>query len=231
MYFAGIMDHFSDAPKMELIVWGSIVGIITTGAFRTRQQFKRARLKNGDVKPGSTGPRLWSTLAMSGQVSGLILPAVIYCAVIAYNKFHQPEWMREYALPSPPDVFGVDGVVVGRTVGLLALLTGTTLGRNAVKALGDQFHGIGVRERSKLVDSGPFAYVRHPIYTGNLITGVSFALVFWSYIPLYILPITIAGHALKMPIEERMLTEDPDLGREYKLYKLRVPYRIIPYIW
>ncbi|KAF9642476.1 hypothetical protein BDM02DRAFT_3193163 [Thelephora ganbajun] len=69
------------------------------------------------------------------------------------------------------------------------------------------------------------------LHSGNLITGASFAPVFWSYIPLYILPITIAGHALKMPIEERMLIEDPDLGREYKLYKLRVPCRIIPYIW
>jgi protein-S-isoprenylcysteine O-methyltransferase Ste14 len=31
--------------------------------------------------------------------------------------------------------------------------------------------------------------------------------------------------------QERTMIKDPDLGKEYKLYKIRVPYRIIPYIW
>jgi len=52
--------------------------------------------------------------------------------------------MTEYALPSPPDVLGVDGVVVGRAVGFLADLAGTALSRTALKFLGDQYHGIGV---------------------------------------------------------------------------------------
>ena len=52
--------------------------------------------------------------------------------------------MTEYALPSPPDVCGVDGVTVGRGVGLLVLLAGTALTRAALKALGDQFQVIGV---------------------------------------------------------------------------------------
>ena len=31
--------------------------------------------------------------------------------------------------------------------------------------------------------------------------------------------------------QERTIIEDPELGNEYKLYKLKVPYRIIPYVW
>jgi protein-S-isoprenylcysteine O-methyltransferase Ste14 len=77
-----------------------------------------------------------------------------------------------------------------------------------------------VREKPRLVDSGLFAHVRHPIYTqvsyspfaeiaplttpiysGNLIVGASLALAFWSYIPLYTLPIAIGGYLLKVPIE------------------------------
>jgi hypothetical protein len=81
---------------------------------------------------------------MSGQVCGLFLPKLIYWTATAHNKFRQPEWMTEYALPSPPDVFGVDGATVGRTVGLLAVLAGTILTRTALKALGDQYHAIGV---------------------------------------------------------------------------------------
>jgi hypothetical protein len=52
--------------------------------------------------------------------------------------------MTEYALPSPPNVFGLDGVTVGRTVGLLASLAGTMLTHTALKSLGDQYHAIGV---------------------------------------------------------------------------------------
>jgi hypothetical protein len=56
----------------------------------------------------------------------------------------------EYSLPPPPDVFGVDGIVVGRGVGLLALLTGAMLMHRAIKALGDQLHAIGVSAPSQI---------------------------------------------------------------------------------
>jgi len=39
------------------------------------------------------------------------------------------------------------------------------------------------------------------ICSGNLIVGASFALAFWSYIPLYFLPIAIGAYLLKVPIE------------------------------
>jgi len=52
--------------------------------------------------------------------------------------------MTKYALPPPPDLFGVDGVVVGRAIGLLAHLAGTILSCTALRVLGDQYHGIGV---------------------------------------------------------------------------------------
>jgi len=143
MYVAGIMDHFSDAPKMELIVWSSTVGIFTSSVFLTRSQLKNARSKAGDIKPGSTGPRIWTNLAKLGQF-GLSLPPLVYWVTTAHNKFHQPEWMTEYALPSPPDVFGVDGVTVGRAAGLLVLLAGTILTRTAMRVLGDQLQVIGV---------------------------------------------------------------------------------------
>lgn len=144
MYVAGIMDHFSDAPRMELIVWGSTVGIIASSVFLVRSNLKGAKSRAGNIKPGSTGPRIWTSLGILGQFSGLTLPPLVYCTTTAYNKFHQPEWMTEYALPSLPDVFGIDGVTVGRAVGLLALFAGTILTRAALRVLGDQFEIIGV---------------------------------------------------------------------------------------
>jgi protein-S-isoprenylcysteine O-methyltransferase Ste14 len=31
--------------------------------------------------------------------------------------------------------------------------------------------------------------------------------------------------------QEKILLEDPVLGKQYKAYMTRVPYRIVPYIW
>jgi len=231
MYAAGIMDHFSDAPRMELIVWGSTAGILARTVFRVSRQVKRARRKAGAIRPSSTGPRFWTRLLILGHVGTSYLPPLIYCTTTIYHKFQQPEWMAEYTLPPPADMCGVDGVTVGRTVGLLGFLAATVLTDSAMDVLGDQFQSIGVREKPRLVDSGPFAYVRHPVYTGSLIAGASFALAFWSYLPLYVLPVAIGACILRVPIEEEAIMRDPELGNEYRAYRHRVPYRIIPYIW
>jgi len=138
------MGYLSDASNVELVIWGSTMAINTASAFGVRRQLKSARSKVGDIKPGSTGPRIWTNLALLGQFSGFILPQLVYWIATAYNGFRQPAWMTEHALPSPPDIFGVDGVVVGRVAGLLAVIAGTHFARTALKTLGDQYHAIGV---------------------------------------------------------------------------------------
>ena len=127
---------------MELIIWGSTLGFWAVSSTQLKPLF--ARSKAGKVKVGSTGPRVLTKLLIVGQIIGTGIPLVVYWAATAYNKFHQPEWLVKHALPPPPDVFGIDGMVVGRAVGLLGTITGMVLGKAAIKALGDQFLGIGV---------------------------------------------------------------------------------------
>ena len=90
------------------------------------------------------------------------------------------------------------------------------------------------------------------IHRGSIVLGASFALAVWSYIPLYTLLFAIGGCLLKMPIEvcghhqrptcrrelidesmfqEMTIAEDPVLGDQYKRYKTKVPYRLVPFIW
>ena len=152
MYVAGIMDHFSNTPKMELFVWCSTLGIFASSASRFRSQYHSARSKAGDTKPGSTGPRIWTTAVILGQSLVYFLPPLVYLTGTAGNKFHQPEWMTKYALPSAPDLLGVDGITVGRAVGLLVVLAGTVLAQTALKVLGDQYNAIGVSAYFFFVD-------------------------------------------------------------------------------
>lgn len=52
--------------------------------------------------------------------------------------------MREHALPSPPNVLGVDGVLAGRVLGSLATHFGWVFARAAMEVLDDQYATIGV---------------------------------------------------------------------------------------
>ena len=38
-------------------------------------------------------------------------------------------------------------------------------------------------------------------------------------------------HGWVYMFQERTIVEDPVLGDQYKRYKIKVPYRLIPYIW
>lgn len=145
MHLAGLLDHLSDArAKMELFVWVWTAGGMVPSAIGLREQLKNARSKAGGIKPGSTGPPVWTRLLLFAQFCGFALPQFVYWAATAYNGFRQPKWMTEHALPSPPDVLGIDGVVVGRAIGLLAVSAGRKFAANAMKALGDQYYPIGV---------------------------------------------------------------------------------------
>jgi len=88
-----------------------------------------------------------------------------------------------------------------------------------------------VREHPRLVDGGAFRMVRHPMYSGAIAAHFAWAIAFWSWLPIYALPITVASYLVKIPIEERVMEEDPELGPQYRVYKRRVPWRLIPYVW
>ncbi len=77
-----------------------------------------------------------------------------------------------------------------------------------------------------LVDTGPYAVVRHPIYSGGLLlfAGISFALSPWALAGTAVLALVFA---LKARVEERFLHERyPAYGD----YCSRVRYRLVPFV-
>jgi protein-S-isoprenylcysteine O-methyltransferase Ste14 len=83
------------------------------------------------------------------------------------------------------------------------------------------------KEHHELVTSGPYALVRHPIYTGILLAelGSSIGVSVWWLIPLVFGIYVFVRRVYK---EERIMTElFPDT---YPAYKKRT-WALIPYIW
>jgi len=87
---------------------------------------------------------------------------------------------------------------------------------------------IEVEEGQKVISSGPYALVRHPMYTGVLLMyGVSPLALgsTWGMLPMILLPILLAARILN---EEKVLREELE---GYKEYTQKVKYRLIPGIW
>ena len=87
---------------------------------------------------------------------------------------------------------------------------------------------IEVQEGQKLIDTGLYGIVRHPMYTSTLLLFLSMPLVLGSAfsfaVMLFYLPVIV----LRIRNEDRVL-EDGLAG--YIEYRKRVRYRLIPHIW
>ncbi len=80
----------------------------------------------------------------------------------------------------------------------------------------------------KVIDTGPYTIVRHPLYSGALLmyAGTPLALgSFWAVIPAAVCALTLV---VRTVLEDRTLREELE---GYKEYTGRVHYRLIPGIW
>ena len=87
---------------------------------------------------------------------------------------------------------------------------------------------IEVQEGQKVIDTGLYGIVRHPMYLATVIMFLSMPIVLGSPISLIIMLGYIPLIAKRILDEERVLTSSLD---GYKDYKMRVKYRLIPFIW
>ncbi|MFV1365640.1 isoprenylcysteine carboxylmethyltransferase family protein [Mycolicibacterium elephantis] len=87
---------------------------------------------------------------------------------------------------------------------------------------------VQVESDQKLVDTGLYGLVRHPMYTGNVITIVGFPLALGSYWGLLAVLPGLATLVLRIQDEEKLLREELDGYREYA-HKAR--YRLVPLVW
>lgn len=157
------------------------------------------------------------------------IPPVTYILCVPFNRFVQPAWMQRMSLPNThfkhENQVGLRVAACAATFVLLRF-TGRTM-----MHLGNQWHAIGRREKPRIVQTGQYAVVRHPLYTGVLIQGLLFTLMTWSYAPLVGLGIVAGAFAVKMPIEEDLIMQDPAVAAEYRAYMQKVPARVIPFLW
>ena len=87
---------------------------------------------------------------------------------------------------------------------------------------------IQVQENQKVIDSGLYGIIRHPMYTATIFLFLSMPLVLgsiYAFLIFLIYPVLIIQRLKK---EEEFLEKELE---GYKEYKKKVKYRLFPFVW
>lgn len=121
--------------------------------------------------------------------------------------------------PAPLATFGIAVFAAGYGFGLWAM---------RVNAFFSGFARLQADRSQRVIDSGPYAFVRHPGYAGAIVAHLSLPLALdsgWAYVS------TALGLALLLV---RTVREDRMLARGlagYADYASRVRFRLVPRVW
>lgn len=122
-----------------------------------------------------------------------------------------------YSLPTPV-------IIVGACLFILAyVLYAEVLRENAYLS-----RTIEVQENQRVVDTGLYGIVRHPMYATTLLLFLSMPLVLGSLYALAIFLVYPFIIAKRIKNEEKFLEENL---AGYTEYKAKVKYRMIPFVW
>ena len=122
-----------------------------------------------------------------------------------------------FVLPMPVRIGGAVAFIIAYILYAEVLRENTYLSRT-----------IEVQEGQKVIDTGLYGIVRHPMYSVTLLLFLSMPIVLgsvWSFLIFLVYPFIIAA---RIKDEEKFLEEELEGYREYKK---KVKYRLIPFVW
>ncbi|MCE1253297.1 MAG: isoprenylcysteine carboxylmethyltransferase family protein, partial [Anaerolineae bacterium] len=87
---------------------------------------------------------------------------------------------------------------------------------------------VEIFEDQKVISSGPYGLVRHPMYAGVIVmvAGIPLALGCWWGLAILLITLPILG--LRIIDEEKLLIHDL---AGYRAYMEKVRYRLLPFVW
>ncbi len=115
-------------------------------------------------------------------------------------------------------------------VGIGLMLAGVALRWYSASVLGKYFtFDVAIQSGQAVIEAGPYKYVRHPSYSGALLTLLGFGLALGNWAGL-VAALSCLGfaYAYRIPVEEAELAAG--LGEPYKQYARRTS-RLVPFLF
>jgi protein-S-isoprenylcysteine O-methyltransferase Ste14 len=140
----------------------------------------------------------------------LAIPVAAGIDAVRLHYSHMPLWL---------EVLGALGFVLGLYVFHVVMVT-NTYASAVVRVQAERGH--------QVISTGPYAWVRHPMYSGAILYFLGFALLLGSWWAVAIAVSIIVLFGVRAVWEEDTLKRELD---GYAAYAARVRYRLIPGVW
>jgi protein-S-isoprenylcysteine O-methyltransferase Ste14 len=148
-----------------------------------------------------------------------IVPLVLGVIAICARGVLSP-WLEQRYLPQTPFWFWLSAALVA---------AGLTFSIVARTWLGSNWSGVvTLKKDHELIRSGPYRWVRHPIYTGLLLALLGTALSIGNGRALIGLALIIISALRKIAIEEHFLSDQ--FGEDYARYRAQAK-TLVPFVW
>jgi protein-S-isoprenylcysteine O-methyltransferase Ste14 len=180
------------------LCWTTLLVYMIFAAFRARRRVESDRRWN------------WSWL---------VLAFIIAAFVLLRREDHLQAFATWMIVPRTP-VFGLGADLLALAGLLVALWGRIALGRNW--NLYPSF-----QENHQLIESGPYAYVRHPMYSGLILMSLGTVIWYGAGLGFIWFAACLVGTWFKLGQEEKILTRH--FGAAYSNYKGRVK-ALIPFL-
>lgn len=174
------------------------------------------------LAPASLESRLSPPAAETQPTADRIVTPLLFVALLGWFAFVPIDVFRLQLFPHPSLAVSVLGALIA--VAGYGIIW-TTLLQNA-------FAAPIVKDQSEtgqvLIDSGPYAHVRHPFYLGFILFYLGVGLWLESYASVLALALPLALFVVRIHIEEKTLRETLP---GYPEYAQRVRHRLLPRVW
>jgi protein-S-isoprenylcysteine O-methyltransferase Ste14 len=164
----------------------------------------QGRMRSGPIAEGRTVQKV-VMLGLYGSLAAI-------CVISGLD--HRLGWS---SVPPAVSLIGDVAVAVGLGVVVLVVIQNSYASTTVQVASGQ-----------KVVSTGLYGLVRHPMYTGNVLMLVGLPLALGSYWALALVVPGVAVLAARIHDEEKLLREELNGYREYTQ---KVRSRLIPYVW
>ena len=195
-----------DWPRAWWFMAAFVVAILIAVAvlYRMNPEIFAARSR---IQPGT---KLWDYIFITLVIGGMILILPVAGFDKRFGGANAPDWV----------------VVLGYVVFIVSFI-----GQTWPQAVNRHFEpGVRIQEDrgQTVIDTGPYAYVRHPGYISGSLLALSIALVLGSWWALLPVAVVVVGLVVRTVFEERTLrAELPG----YTEYTQRVKWRWVPGVW
>jgi protein-S-isoprenylcysteine O-methyltransferase Ste14 len=170
------------------------------------------RISAADVKPTQRHES-------PGSRAAHLLPLLIAGVLLAIRGDAEDGWLFQRFLMRSATLFWTGAAITAAALGFSAWAR-VHLGRNWSGT-------VTVKQDHELILTGPYAFVRHPIYTGVLFGFVGTALAVGQWRGVLAVAIVLAAFWRKLRLEERWMSET--FGEDYRRYRARTR-ALIPFL-